>query len=85
MKPAASPERRSTSVNYESIPVEDVNSVLERMTFTPTVEASMKWLQAELEDEIKDRTEEKEEDWIDRSLVTADVKVSAKLDHKDFR
>ena len=55
------------------------------MTFTPTVEASMKWLQAELEDEIKDRTEEKEEDWIDRSLVTADVKVSAKLDHKDFR
>lgn len=55
------------------------------MTFTPTVEASMKWLQAELEDEIKDRTEEKEEDWIDRSLVTADVKVSAKLEHKDFR
>lgn len=77
--------KRVGSVDYEALPIQDINTILERLVFTPTMESTLRWLQAEMTDEIKDRTEEKEDDWIDRALVTSELKVSAKLENYDFR
>ena len=84
-EPQQQHRKRSSSVDYDSLPIEDINAILERMTFTPNVESTLKWLQTEMAEEIKDRTEEPEDDWIDRALVTSELKVSAKLEHTDFR
>ena len=45
--------KRIGSVDYEALPIQDINAILERLVFTPTTESTLKWLQAEMTDEIK--------------------------------
>ena len=55
------------------------------MIFTPSVEATLKWLQAEVDDEIKDRTQDPEDDWIDRAMVSSESRVTSKLENSDLQ
>ena len=45
--------------------------MLGRFKISPTTEKTLNWLQAEIEDEIKDREDADETDWIDRVLVAS--------------
>ena len=76
--------RRGT-FEYENIPIEDLEIVLSRFKWNDNVEKALKWLRLELEDEIKDRQESPESEWVERILLAQDETVLKYLEKSNFK
>ncbi len=70
---------------FENIPQEDTEVILRRCRWNDKLENALKWLKAELEDEIKDRQDSEHDDWVERSLVPQDPAVAEYLERSHFK
>ena len=77
--------KNSKKFEYENIPIEDVEEILGRMKWNDNVEKCLKWLREELEDEIQDRQESPENEWVERILVAQDETVTKYLQKTHFK
>merc|ERR1719394_2122873 len=69
---------------YENIVTEDISVILRRIKSTPSVRKTLQWLCDEIELEVKDRNEEPENEWEDRSLVSSALEISKSIEKHDF-
>ena len=70
---------------YENIPIENIEDVLGRMKFNPNLEKTLKWLREEIEDEVNDRNEAPENEWVERVLITQDEIIQKHLNKTHFK
>jgi len=70
---------------YENIPIEDLENIFGRIRWNDHVESAIKWLREELEDEISDRQEAPESEWVERILVAQNENIAKYLDKTNFR
>ena len=56
-----------------------------RMRFNPNLEKSLKWLREEIEDEVNDRNEAPENEWVERVLITQDEIIQKHLHKTHFK